>query len=934
MPEPQNRDITQGRPRQRKSANKVHSLAKRRLLKSIDSAYTQNKEPLPGLLRTSKVPSGVNRMTTSGSSPAFVGFNASNLVFDGNRNSKTVDDHQFLSQFMADNQPPPPQLSVVNVNNQVNPSHSGSDVISVVSQASVMSRSQRQSSLLSHSLVELRNYSALMDQYSLHNFLIWNGKSLRNTPEFLSFRRTFDHDWGPISTVISALEQMMSTYSVKLAIVNGQRTAEYALCGQAYFQESDLLNCISNLEQIKPMITSCVRDGGPVDKPRAVVKIQSAARQWLARRKYQRLKKNINSAIKLQSVARMFIFRCRAVALIGHARITADHVWEHNATNLKNMWSDCRPGRARLYIHIPSIRATETERLTMENMAAVENSHIGCLHQLEDPDVHIAYICPCYFGVPETNFHDKFLQALGVSTLPKRLRFIVPDMLRRVQSHMPLAEVLWYCSATLRKLRALVKQFSSAIIICNAVGWAEKRISNFLRVPLFSPDTTVADTLTGPSFSKQAFLDAQVNIPLGAHDISVEEDFMLTLARLIASNIEVNRWIFKLNSDDHNDTLAYLDVQNIAMVRTIRGEQVQLVQRHRGDVQPWFSKHVQASARKRVLQALESELSNVVKISRQDVIPNWSVYVVYLQRYGSVIEAEPPAIIGYVEGLCLIDPIGVVQGVRGVDSILDDNYQTVSYAYPQTGTPQPSLEGATAAVGNILYQKWKVCGFVQVSFVSYWDTYDGLPKLWALRLRFGMTSAFDGIGTFSVALRNTQKIQPLDPDDDGRDKSSPSPMIRSLLPLIPEGRCCVHLPSVVHLPLRSGRDDVFFRQCRMNGIAYDPKSNLGTLFFLVDSIVGGVLSILCIGSTRKKTLEMMVDVLAFISSNFGKEKIDGESVRSWNDLGLILARLRQTLRREEARDKKQLQVKKTNGYANTIGKTKTFPSSTLPTTNS
>ena len=43
---------------------------------------------------------------------------------------------------------------------------------------------------------QIRGYLDLLDQYSLHNFLIFNGKALTDTPEFSSFKRKYRSFWG------------------------------------------------------------------------------------------------------------------------------------------------------------------------------------------------------------------------------------------------------------------------------------------------------------------------------------------------------------------------------------------------------------------------------------------------------------------------------------------------------------------------------------------------------------------------------------------------------------------------------------------------------------------------------------------------------------------------------------------------------------------
>ena len=51
------------------------------------------------------------------------------------------------------------------------------------------------------------------------------------------------------------------------------------------------------------------------------------------------------------------------------------------------------------------------------------------------------------------------------------------------------------------------------------------------------------------------------NIPIGAHDIYSTTDFYTALAALITSNMEVKRWIFRLNNDHSNESCVYLDVE-------------------------------------------------------------------------------------------------------------------------------------------------------------------------------------------------------------------------------------------------------------------------------------------------------------------------------------------------------------------------------------
>ena len=96
---------------------------------------------------------------------------------------------------------------------------------------------------------------------------------------------------------------------------------------------------------------------------------------------------------------------------------------------------------------------------------------------------------------------------------------------------------------------------------------------------------------------------------------------------------------------------------------------------------------------------------------------------------------------------------------------------------------------------------------------------------------------------------------------------------------------------------RNCRDDVFFKLCKLNNVAYDPVHQTGVMFFLVDSVSSGLLSMLVVGGTegteeshllrsdnsegrqyhppavraRLNTLQLAVHALTFINRSFGKD---------------------------------------------------------------
>ena len=63
------------------------------------------------------------------------------------------------------------------------------------------------------------------------------------------------------------------------------------------------------------------------------------------------------------------------------------------------------------------------------------------------------------------------------------------------------------------------------------------------------------------------FYEANVQTTIGCHDIHTKRDFFLALSSLITANIEIKRWVFRLDNDGNKDDdklwqwISYLDVE-------------------------------------------------------------------------------------------------------------------------------------------------------------------------------------------------------------------------------------------------------------------------------------------------------------------------------------------------------------------------------------
>ena len=242
----------------------------------------------------------------------------------------------------------------------------------------------------------------------------------------------------------------------------------------------------------------------------------------------------------------------------------------------------------------------------------------------------------------------------------------------------------------------------------------------------------------------------------------------------------------------------------------------------------------------------------------------------------------------------------------GVDVFKDDRYQTQSVMGPQTCIPMQALQGATEAVANHLFNKWKMIGYLTVNFQAFWDGLDEIPRLWGLGVYMGYSPTFGAMGTAALAMRPEPYIATL-------PVPLPIPLFAAPVPDKSKSQTVqkhhhshshsrdihekfvLHIPYATHDALKGTRNDEFFKFCNMRGISFDSNDRTGVLFFLVDGIMGGAISMMSIANSRLRALEQAVSAINFIIQQFGK----GENGRNYDTLTSILLNLKKALKVEE-----------------------------------
>lgn len=592
----------------------------------------------------------------------------------------------------------------------------------------------------------IRGYMDLLDEYSLHHFVIWQGKVIRDTPEFASLMRTHHGDWSSIARCVAILEDIMTVNAVPLAVIDGKQLGELARFDMERVDEADLCSCIANLEQIRPLLrhTRFIANA-PSAAQLAAVTIQAAARRFLERSGFLLLKNRRFAAVQLQRVVRGRKCRKVVAALLLHRRTEVDCKWLDLQKDLRIGWHHWRDNE-RVIIHLPSTA-------TGEHGPNHQRHQIPRVHWLLDSKVNV--VCVSYSPPNEDvlEYHRKILEIRGIRLVRERYSVVVPENMDLFPNHASLASLLLGSPGSLRRILQIVNG-RPAIIVSDTVDWQHKRLAVALGVPLLSAEPSLSALLQTLSGMKRVFAAADVNMPIGAHDIYDEEDLIISLTKLIACNLEVRRWYIKVDDCRGNRGLAVLDTATVACMTGLKRERAQIERANGALTGVWYHPDVQLLARARVLKTLRSGLHRSVLICSKEAYPTWQCFLAHLARVGGVVEAEAPEHRNYPSTHLFLSPTGKIIFLSETEMLFDICHEKVGCTHPQSCVSPHALRGASAAIARELYERG-VVGYLSLHFVVFWDNKVEAPRLWATGLELGLSESAFSFFLFRSLTKST-----------------------------------------------------------------------------------------------------------------------------------------------------------------------------------
>ncbi len=221
-------------------------------------------------------------------------------------------------------------------------------------------------------------------------------------------------------------------------------------------------------------------------------------------------------------------------------------------------------------------------------------------------------------------YYDKIFELVDILDYKSLFHLISPEISTRFHAHYPLTRMIIYSPRAIKRIKMLVRG-KTAMLVPGRPSNDDILISDMLKLPIMSGDPQKNFLHSTKSGAKKIFTECDIPIPPGSFDIYDEKEFILTLTKLIAYNLDVSKWVFKIDDEHGSRGIASLSVDNIRPLVALRKRVVEITE----DI---------------ILQIHEI-LTNVIprktKITSPNLYRSFSEFMRYFTMKGGIIEAVP-----------------------------------------------------------------------------------------------------------------------------------------------------------------------------------------------------------------------------------------------------------------------------------------------------
>ncbi|XP_037622885.1 IQ motif-containing protein H [Sebastes umbrosus] len=667
---------------------------------------------------------------------------------------------------------------------------------------------------------------------SKYPFTIIKGHINPVATDFCHFKQSFILCWSSVVDALEALEKLLRDYAVPLAKVSGERLVEFGHgWDNGWRKASPVTSLLCVLENWEEVLSLVLRPGqrykGEGGTEAAAIHIQSCWRRHSARTAYL-CHCRCKWAVGIIAISWLMHAQMRRVKKALQARRFRQlENYRSRAQHLAANWKHIQSSK-RTIIHIPSLGYSRSQRMNLRRFDVLQNIQISRLCDIRDEKVEVIYVCPRHLGDDILHYYTSLLKCDGAtveddtvtSSSVRRFIILTPEAVDYFPTHnMCLSTLLKYSPRTLKRIRSLI-QGKQAYIVGGVAHMDDLAVADELGVPILAPEPAVAQLYGTKSGGRRIFAVAEVDVPPCQGDIYSLNQLHETLARLLAQNMDVQRWLFKVDSEHGGRGTAYCDVHHLKSYNWA------LQECRRYGPELWSTEWIQESVLLKYLDEIPQWLARYAQPAKTSRYPNWACFLKTFLRQGGVVEAYPPSdSVTCLTVDLLLEPGGEVTMLSCGDQLHSScQLEAIGSTVPQTSVHPETLQSICMRVGQACLQRL-IVGYVSVDLATFLNRNTMEQKVWAIDLDLA----------YSDQLAMTQMLLMMT----GGTLNCRTGCLEVPMPL--REKCCEHQiaakPPVVnryavigshlfHSNLSMLYHNVFFMVCKAHGIGFNMKNRL------------------------------------------------------------------------------------------------------------